>query len=72
MFSKFEVAIHNWYLIHLKGNEKDVHERFETAYTDSGLSGLLEVLHSAADAFHSERCEYYTDCPKCMKLFKLL
>ena len=72
MFSKFEVAIHNWYLVHLKGDEKDVKEIFEKEYIQNGLNGLLSVIHSLADSFHSERCEYYTDCPKCMKFFKLL
>ena len=72
MFSKFEVAIHNWFIIHLKGNEKDVKDVFEKAYLEGGLEGLLNTLHSVADAYHSEKCEYYTDCPKCIKFFKVL
>jgi hypothetical protein len=72
MFSKFEVAIHNWFLIHVKGDESGVKDIFEKAYSDGGFSGLLDALHSTADTFHSDRCEYYTDCPKCIKFFKLL
>lgn len=72
MFSKFEVQIHNWYLIHMKGDVKDIKDIFEKAYLEGGLSGLLDVLHSVADSVHSEKCEYYTDCPKCLKFFKLL
>ena len=72
MFSQFEVAIHNWFLVHLKGEEKDVKNIFEKAYLEGGLSALLDALHSTADSYHSETCEYYTDCPKCMKFFKLL
>jgi hypothetical protein len=72
MFSKFEVAIHNWFLIHVKGDAKDVNDVFEKAYLEGGFEGLLHVLHSVADTYHSEQCEYYTDCAKCTKLFKLL
>lgn len=72
MFSKFEVAIHNWLVVHLKGNEADVKNVFEKAYLEGGLSALLDALHSVADSVHSEKCEYYTDCPKCLKFFKLL
>jgi hypothetical protein len=72
MFSKFEVAIHNWYLVHLKGNVDDVKNMFEKAYLEGGFSALSDALHSTADTFHSDRCEYYTDCPKCIKFFKLL
>ena len=71
MFSKYEVAIHNWALIHLKGDETTV-KTFETVYLNGGLSGLLDALHTFADGFHSEKCEYYSDCPKCLKFFKLL
>ena len=56
----------------MKGNEKDVKDVFEKAYLEGGLEGLLNTLHSVADAYHSEKCEYYTDCPKCIKFFKVL
>jgi hypothetical protein len=72
MFSKFEVTIHNWYLIHMKGTVDGVKNLFEKAYLEGGFSGLLDALHSTADTFHSEQCEYYTDCPNCIKFFKLL
>ena len=72
MFSKFEVQIHNWFVVHLKGNEQDVKGVFEKAYLEGGFTALLDALHAMADSVHSERCEYYTDCPKCLKFFKLL
>lgn len=72
MFSKFEVAVHNWVLLHLKGREGAVRDIFEEAYLQHGFEGLLSALHSAADTFHSNKCEDYTECPKCMKFFKLL
>lgn len=56
----------------MKGTVDGVKNLFEKAYLEGGFSGLLDALHSTADTFHSEQCEYYTDCPNCIKFFKLL